>query len=204
MQSTDLTFVSTPALRATPTNQSDVRAQDVAAPAQRTASLGLAAVYLLFAYEWLISGVNKLMNAGFQSGLAERLKEMSADNPNHWYVRLLTRFAMPHAEALAVLIQWSELAVGLGLALGAVRLLAGPRINAGLGRWLDLTLLAALVGGTLMTVNYWFMAGYMLPWVNAMNAFDEGISLDGLLTLTSVALLVTQTRAMMRARSKTA
>lgn len=196
MQSSDLSFIPNPALRAKSAVQADDRAQDIAAPASQTASIGLAAVYLLAAYEWLISGVNKLLNADFTSGLGKELQDGLADNPNRWYAHLVRRFVLAHASTMAVLVQWAELAVGLGLVLGAVRLLAGACVPTNLGRLLDAALLGAFVGSALMAVNYWFMAGNTLPWVNAAHAFDEGISLDGLLALASLTLLIIHVRAL--------
>lgn len=196
MQSTDLPVVPITTLNATPIHLSQARIHDRAVSAPRTAAAGLAAVYLLVAYEWLISGVNKLLNADFASGLGKELEDGLADNPNHWYVHLVRRFVLPHASAMALLVQWAELAVGLGLALGAVRLVAGARLRPNVAHLFDAALLGALLGSAVMALNYWFMAGNTLPWVNAAHAFDEGISLDGLLALGSFSLLALQVRAL--------
>ena len=196
MQSTDLPVVPITTLNAKPIHLSPARTLDRAVSVPRTAATGLAAVYLLVAYEWLISGFNKLLNADFTSGLSKELEDGLADNPNHWYVHLVRRFVLPHAETMAVLVQWAELAVGLGLLLGAVRLVAGTRLNPTVARLFDVALIGALVGSALMALNYWFMAGNALPWVNAAHAFDEGISLDGLLALGSLTLLVVHLRAL--------
>lgn len=178
--------------------------KDVAVTTHRTAVWGLASVYLLLAYEWLISGFNKLMSADFQSGLGKQIQDATASNPNHWYARFLTQVALPHTVVMAFLVQWGEIAVGLGLVLGAVRWLARYRFGANLVRWLDAALIAALMGGAFMTLNYWLMSGNTLPWLNAGDPFNEGIDIDGLLTLVSIALVCTQIRAMRTSSADTA
>lgn len=204
MQPSRIPLYGTSTLRAKPARAPEPRSKEAAIPAMRAASWGLASVYLLLAYEWLISGFNKLMSADFQSGLGKQINDAAGGNPNHWYVRFLTQVELPHTVAMAFLVQWGEIAVGLGLVVGAVRWLACPRLPDRLLRWFDVILVAALIGGALMTVNYWFMAGNTLPWLNAGNPFNEGIDIDGLLTLVSVALLVTQVSAMRISRPGTA
>lgn len=204
MASTNPSLVHPSALQARPAGRSEAGAQPTTIPARQTATVGLATIYLLVAYEWLVSGLDKLLNAGFPTGLGKELEDSLADNSNRWYVHLMRRFVLPHASTMAVLVQWAELAVGLGLVFGALRWLAGGRIGPNLGRLLDGALIAALAGGALMTVNYWLLAGNTLPWINSGNAFDEGISLDGLLSLVSFALLAIQIHAMRVARREPA
>lgn len=58
-------------------------------------------------------------------------------------------------------------------------------------RWtrrLNLGVLGALLGGAGMTANYYMMSGATLPGLNPANAFNEGLSIDGLLTLVAVGL----------------
>jgi hypothetical protein len=48
----------------------------------------------------------------------------------------------------------------------------------------------ALVGGLLMSANYAAMAGDTLPGINAANPFNEGLSIDSLLTIIGLGLLL--------------
>jgi uncharacterized membrane protein YphA (DoxX/SURF4 family) len=166
----------------------------------RTAVWALSAVYLLFAYEWMISAFNKLLSAGFRPGLAGQLRTMMADNPLGWYVHFLNRVVIPHAQTFALVIEWSEVAVGLGFILGAARLLGGGRLGPRLAFWCDLALVAALAGSAVMTLNYWFLTGHDKPWLDSSATFDEGITIDGLLALISIALLVIQIQSMRLAK----
>ena len=99
-----------------------------AADPDRVAAWGLAAVYLIFAYEWLVSGLDKLTAAGFPAGLAATLGDAAADDPHRWYARFLTGTVVPHVVAVARLVEGGELLVGLGLLAGAGRWLAGDRL----------------------------------------------------------------------------
>ncbi len=58
----------------------------------------------------------------------------------------------------------------------------------------------ALLGGAFMTGNYYLLAGKTLPWLDPGDPFDEGLSMDGLLTLIALALIPAQI-APMRARA---
>lgn len=50
-------------------------------------------------------------------------------------------------------------------------------------------MIGALLGSVLMTANYYLLAGNTWPGLNAANPFNEGLSIDGLLTLIALALL---------------
>jgi hypothetical protein len=53
----------------------------------------------------------------------------------------------------------------------------------------------ALAGAVLLPLNFFFMSGSPLPWINPANAFNEGMTIDMLVPLLSVALLVANLRA---------
>src|SRR5262245_45705042 len=133
----------------------------------RLAAWGMAAIMLLLAYEWLLSALDKLLSPDFRSGLAAELRESIADNPDHWYVRLLNAGLISHARAFAFAVEWGEIFVALGLALGAVLWIGGDRISLAWSRRLHLIVIVALLGGAFMTANYYFLAGNKLPWVNS-------------------------------------
>lgn len=163
-----------------------VAAMREASPAQ----WGMAVVLLLMAYEWLISGLDKLLNRDYVHGLAGELHASFHDNPNRWYVHFLNRVILPHATAVAVLVELGELLVALGLIAGAIWWLAGNELSAQWNGLLYAGVLAALIGSVLMTANYYLMAGERLPWLKTGDPFDEGLGIDGLLTLVGLALIV--------------
>jgi hypothetical protein len=183
----------------------DVRAETAArANASRLAAWGLASVLVLSGYEWLLSGLDKLFSADFRGGLADELGDAMDGNPNQWYVRFLANDVIPHARAFATVVEWGEIFVALGLFLGAVAWIGGNRLPR---RWMQAFQIAscgALVGSAFMTANYYLLAGNRFPWLNTAAPFDEGLSIDGLMTLVALALLAIQalaTRASFAGRS---
>jgi hypothetical protein len=49
--------------------------------------------------------------------------------------------------------------------------------------------IGALLASALMTTNFYLMAGNTLPGLDPANAFNEGLSIDGLLTMIAVGLI---------------
>jgi thiosulfate dehydrogenase [quinone] large subunit len=169
----------------------------LATPAlDRPARWGMALVFLLLGYEWLISGLDKMLSSDFLTGLGAELQDAMANNPNGWYVHFLARFVIPHARLAAALVEGGEVLVATGLFVGAGLWISGDRLSPRWARTLQPWVIGALVGSALMTVNYYFMAGNSFPWLRPSAPFDEGLELDGLLTLVAVALLGIQLLAM--------
>jgi hypothetical protein len=63
-------------------------------------------------------------------------------------------------------------------------------------RWLGLVVLGSLIGSAFMTANYYLLAGNTWPWLDPANPFNEGLSIDGLMTLIALALIPIQIAAM--------
>lgn len=162
---------------------------------------GLASVLVLFAYEWLLSAFDKLFSTSFRSGLAANLRQALHDNPNHWYARVMNWAVVPHAALFAVLVEAGELLVAAGLIAGAVLWLTEHRLPAQWAALLHLAVIGALLGSALMTANYYWLAGNRWPWFNTAEPFNEGLSIDGLLTLIALALLAVQVNAWRARRS---
>jgi hypothetical protein len=168
----------------------DVRqATRTSTESNRVAAWGLAAVLLLSGYEWLLSGLDKLFSADFRSGLGGEIQEAMSGNPNHWYVRFLADVVVPHARICATFVECGEIAVAFGLFVGAAVWIGGDRIPRRWERRLHLVASGALLSSAVMTANYYLMSGNRFPWLNTGAPFDEGLDIDGLLTLVSLSLL---------------
>src|SRR5690242_3242572 len=83
------------------------------------AAVGLAVVEATIGYEWLLSGLNKVLSPDFGSGLAKEVQTSLQGNVNGWYTSLATTLVVPHARLFAVLVELGEVVVGLGLFAGA-------------------------------------------------------------------------------------
>lgn len=154
----------------------------------RAAAWGLALVEALIGYTWLLSALDKILSPTFRSGLAQQLTMAIHGNPNTWWVALAQRLVLPHAQLCAALVEVGELLVACGFFAGAALWASGQFPVRRWARRLNVGVLAALVGGALMTANYYVMSGDTVPGLNPANAFNEGLSIDGLLTLVAVGL----------------
>ncbi len=143
--------------------------------------IGLLAVQIIIGFEWLMSGLTKLVRGGFPSGLADELTEKS-EGIGGWYRDFLDNVVIPNATGFGYLIELSELLVGIGLIAAALTwLFAWERAGTG-GRTavLGVTVLAAL-GGVVMNVAFHLANGSAHPWLIPGDGFDEGVDLDSLM-----------------------
>jgi thiosulfate dehydrogenase [quinone] large subunit len=154
---------------------------------------GLAAVQLVLAYEWLLSGINKVLNPNFTLQLAATLQQNISGNPYGWYGALLRAIVLPHAGLFGVLTELGEVSIGLTLLGSALLWLRRPhsRLTIQAGKVACL----ALTGAVFLPLNFFFMSGDPVPWINPANAFNEGVSIDALIPLLSATLLVANLRA---------
>ena len=150
--------------------------------------IGLLAIQILIGYEWLMSGLTKIVRGGFPSGLADELTAKS-EGVGGWYRDFLDNVVIPNATGFGYLIELSELLVGAGLIGAAVIwLFAWDRIGvAGRTTVLAATSLAA-VGGTVMNVAFHMANGSAHPWLIPGDGFDEGVDLDSLMPAIQLVL----------------
>jgi len=166
---------------------SDAAAGGVAA--SRLPLIGLMAVQVFMGYEWLISGLTKVVRGGFPAGLADELRDTSEGAPG-WYVSILNHVVIPHGKAFGYLTEIGELLVGVALIGGAlVWLLAWRRMPAS-ARVATLAVVAlAALAGAFMTVNFHLADGAATPpWLLPDDVFTEGVDIDSLMTAIQVAL----------------
>src|SRR4051794_34658872 len=62
---------------------------------QSALPFSLYAVQLILAYEWLLSGVNKIVSSQFASQLPVMLHQSTLVNRYHWYSSLLEQLVLP-------------------------------------------------------------------------------------------------------------
>lgn len=158
-----------------------------------------AAVQAVIAWEWLVSGVNKVLAGNFPQGLADTLHEGIHDNPNGWYVSILQHVVLPHSVAFGYMIEATELFIGIALFIGVV-VLVGPVRRRGMPQYrlavgeVAAAMLAALLCAFLCVNFHFFMGDGIFPWFNPANAFDEGVTLDTLMPPVAVLLFLVNAR----------
>ena len=151
--------------------------------------IGLLFVQIAIGYEWLISGLTKLIDGGFPQGLAGELTDTSKDAPG-FYRSFLENVVIPHGQVFGYLVEIGELAGGVAL-IGAavVWLVRGNRLSV---TWqtvvLAVTAIASAVG-IFMNVNFHLANGGTHPWLIPPSGFDEGVDLDSLMPAIQLVLL---------------
>jgi len=159
----------------------------------QSARLLLISMQLIAAYEFVVSGLDKIVSGRFPTGLGMAMMDGADTNPNQWYIHWLHATIMPHSVAWGYMIEWGELAIGIALLLGAARWLLwpveAPAQRRRLARSLtQLTIVAALVGA-FMTFNFHlYMGKSPIALVNPSDPFDEGVDVDLTLTLALLAV----------------
>ncbi len=158
-----------------------------------------AALQAVIAWEWLVSGVNKVLAGNFPQGLADTLNEGIHDNPNGWYVSILQQVVLPHSVAFGYMIEATELFIGIALFIGVV-VLVGPVLRRGMPQYrlavgeVAAAMVAALLCAFLCVNFHFFMGDGIFPWINPANAFDEGVTLDTLMPPVAVLLFLVNAR----------
>lgn len=166
-----------------------------------------AAVEGVIAWEWLVSGANKLLSGAFPQGLADALKEGAQNNPNGWYVAFLQDVIIPHSVAFGYAIEIGEFLIGVALLLGAILLLGpvrhkgDPQYHVALAE-MRIAAVAAL-GCAFLCVNFhFFMGDGFFPGLDTSRIFDEGISLDTLMPPLSLLILFVNVQVVCEMRGK--
>jgi thiosulfate dehydrogenase [quinone] large subunit len=147
--------------------------------------VALLLVQVVLGYEWLVSGLTKVVRGGFPQGLADELRDMSQDAPG-WYRHFLTGVVLPHAQAFGYAIEVVELVVGAILIGTAVAVLIG-RVSVS-SRLLGWSAVAASAAAIAMVADFELANGGRFGLSLAKDPFDEGVDLDTLLTGLQLAL----------------
>ena len=156
------------------------RSASTLAHMNRTANFAIGLVQLLLGYEWLASGLTKLVHGDFPAGLADELR----DRAHGTYGGFLRDVVIPHATAFAWAIQVGEIVVAALLFAGALCAFAGRCRLLGLAA----TGLGAL-GGCFLTLNFGLADGARFFSLVAPDSFDEGVPLDVLATWLQLVLV---------------
>lgn len=133
-------------------------------------------ILLIIAYEWIVSGVDKIFNPQFIQLMTHEVLSTISGIQFPFYASFLKHVVVPHAAMYARLIEIGELGVGLGFLCVAVclfrnKLTKSVRI---LGIWTGIL-------SSFMVINFFFLKGGDL-FINP-RAIDEGVSMNFILFL---------------------
>jgi hypothetical protein len=143
--------------------------------------VGLLVVEMVIGYEWLMSGLVKLVHGDFPTGLAAVLLEKLPKVPA-WYASFLRAVVIPNAASVGYAIEIAELLAGLVLLVGPlIALLVWEHVPHRLRRAVLLLTAVATIGGAFLAINLHVANGATHPWFFPDDSFDEGIDLDSVL-----------------------
>ena len=151
--------------------------------------VGLLAVQVLVGYEWLISGLAKIVRGGFPGGLADELTDM-AKGDTGWYRSFLENAIIPYGSTFGYLIEISEFAVGITL-IGAALVWMFRWSSLSYGGRMAIVWVTALASfaGLFMNVNFHLAGAGTHPWLLPGDAFEEGVDLDSLLPAIQIVMI---------------
>jgi thiosulfate dehydrogenase [quinone] large subunit len=145
--------------------------------------VGLLAIQIFLGYEWVMSGLSKVLSGTFVSGLADEMTDKSA-GLSGWYKSFLDGTVIPNAELFGVLVQVGELALGVVLIATAILWLTRwSTLGLGARQLLLVVIVLSGVATTIMNVNFHLANGASHPWLIAAAPFDEGVDLDSLMPI---------------------
>lgn len=142
----------------------------------------IAAILAVFSYEWLISGLNKLLSENFISNLHAEMTENLTNVQMPFYHTFLHNYGLAHCTILAILVETAELCVGLSFGVLAIQVLRG-RLGK---RFIQLGILSCAIA-IFMNLNFLLYEGGAV-FLNVGDPFDEGVSLNFIMPLIECGL----------------
>ncbi|HEX7949584.1 MAG TPA: hypothetical protein VF494_04475 [Candidatus Limnocylindrales bacterium] len=162
---------------------------------------GLLAVQAFLGYEWLMSGLAKVLSGEFVSGLGDHFNE-TLDEASGFYKSFLETTVIPNAQLFGYLVTIGEVALGMGLIVAAATWwFRWSSLSLG-GR--SIVLGVVVLGGVIaifMNVNFHLANGSSHPWLIAADPFDEGVDLDSVMPLIQLAISLVALTLLRRIRA---
>jgi uncharacterized membrane protein YphA (DoxX/SURF4 family) len=187
---------------------SSLAARSALAPgvAQRP-NLVLAGLQLVLGYEWLVSGVDKLLYRSFPATLGQLLGGvLRGGTLPAPFADLLRGVVLPNGSFFGLLVEWGETLAGAGLlAAGLAALVASPMehrlppVAAGWvafgQRFVEWLAPVAAAGAGVLGASFYLLNGAPAAWFTPSVAFGGALDTGLLLALASLVLLVEPARA---------
>lgn len=180
------------------------RAQMGAAALTTPANVALAGLQLIIGYQWLVSGVDKLLLGNFPDQMGRLLAlQISSGKLPAFFAALLQSLVVPNAPAFGYAIMLGETLSGLGLIAAGLFMLARPTVETHVtGRpWMAFALTdrlvatlapVAAVGAGLLGLSYYLLDGAPTIWFMPSLAYGGAIAPGMVVALASLVLVVAQ------------
>ena len=162
--------------------------------------LWLCLTQAILAYEWLVSGMDKLLDHGFGGQLSALLSQSAQGASGGLYSAVIAHLVLPNHTLLALVTPWTETGIGTIMLLSAILWAVRPYAHvtvlvAGLA-------CLALVTAATLDLNYYLLGGGGLPWIDPANAAQPGINVDVMLLLFALTLCAANAHAILQRRMR--
>lgn len=161
---------------------------------QKEARYLLAAIQAIIGWEWITSGLVKVLSGSFPQSLSDTLTEGFQGNPNGWYISFLRSVVLPHSVFYGYLIEWAEVIVGVVLLFGVLLLIGRPKALVNAPRNVSVSMYATVavvaVIAAFLCINFHFWMGKSIIPGPGADPGDEGIDLDALMPPFSFIIMV--------------
>lgn len=184
-----------------PTQRSAVASAMTSATAAAP-NIALLGLDLLVGYEWLVSGVDKLLIGTFPGTLSNLLTQsLSSGQLPGFFAAILRGLVAPNAVPFGYLIEWGETLAGVGLLAAGLAELAHPWIERHLPetargvfalvlRLLNMLTPIAAIGAGLLGLGFFFLDGLPTPWFTPTIAYGGAIDTGLFLAAASLVIAV--------------
>jgi hypothetical protein len=170
----------------------------------QASNIALAGLQLLLGYEWLVSGVDKLLFGAFPASLGGLLTSaLNGGQLPGFFAALLRALVAPNATLFGYLIEWGETLAGVGLVTAGLVALLRPLLERHLRgalaalfapgiRLLDGLSPLAAAGAGLLGLSFFLLDGLPAPWFMPSIAYGGAIDTGLFLAAASVVLVGSQ------------
>lgn len=136
-------------------------------------------ILLLLGLIFLRSSLEKIKGGTFVDSLGKVLTGVAKKNPYPWFKSFLESVAIPNSQVFGRLTMWGELLSGAAITFGSLYLLfSNKKHTAGY-----FVLIAGLVGGMFLNLNFWLGFGYTSAATDSLNLLMIVIEFVGVITL---------------------
>lgn len=144
------------------------------------ALISLLLIILTIGLIWSKSSLGKISSGNFADNLDKTLVKSAQNNPYPFYKDFLQSVVIPNSYLFGQMIVWGEALVALAITLSSVYLLKRPQEKLA-----KLVLIAGLLGGIFLNVNFWLGFSSTNPAVDSLNLLMMAVELIGAYHLAS-------------------
>ncbi|EKD85350.1 MAG: hypothetical protein ACD_38C00038G0014 [uncultured bacterium] len=114
---------------------------------------------------WAKISYAKFASGNFVAELGISLSKVQPKNPYPFFKEFLSNFAIPNSQIFGTMVLYGEALVAISLILGSSLLLFKAKVD----RLATLFLIAGLLGGLFLNINFWLGFGWTSPSTDSLN-----------------------------------